>query len=104
MWQLIAAVARCCRAIDDVLLLGLNESERQWVLKGMYPDVLELKEVSATPGVVQYLDLAIDVDRGGLHTRHYDKRDELRAQGKMEAVMKYPHVESVLATSCKYNV
>ena len=99
----MAATARSCRMIDDVLLLDLSQTERAWVLADMYPTELELKEVSSTPGPVEYLDVVITFDRGGLHTRHYDKRDELRKQGRMEAVMKYPHIDSMLSIPCKYN-
>ena len=103
MASLVGRVARCCRMIDDVLLLDLSSAEREWVLRGMYPQSLELKEASATPGAVEYMDVLITTDRGGLHTRHFDKRIELQRRGMMTSVMKYPHIESALTDQCKYS-
>lgn len=100
--DLIKRVSHCCRAIDDVLLIDLNPQEQTWVLRRMYPDSLELKMVCQSPDCIQYLDMEIRFDRGGFHTVLYDKRDALRAQGKMDAVRRFPHIESVLSQQCKY--
>ena len=100
--DLACRVSRCCRAIDDVLLMDLTPAERGWVLKSMYPQSLELKSVCKTPERILYLDLEIRHDRGGFHTVLYDKRDVLRAEGRMDAVRRFPHPSAALSEQCKY--
>ena len=100
--DLAVRISRCCRAIDDVLLIDLKPSEQRWVLDRMYPRSLELKKVCASPERIQYLDLEVCFDRGGFHTMLYDKRDELRLQGKMDVVRRFPHAQSALSEECKY--
>ena len=57
----------------------------------------------ASPARIQYLDLEIAFDRGGFHTMLYDKRDELRLQGKMDVVRRFPHAQSMLSEQCRYS-
>ena len=102
MLNLAARFSRCCRAIDDVLLIDMSRVEQTWILAQTYPAELELKMVCCSPGVVQYLDMEIRHDRGGFHTVMYDKRDELRLAGKMGAVRRCPHPDSLLSRQCKY--
>lgn len=101
--DLACRVSRCCRAIDDVLLIDLRPAEQRWVLRSMYPNSLELKKVCASPDRVQYLDLEVGFDRGGFYTMLYDKRDELRLQGKMDVVRRFPHAQSALSDQCKWS-
>ena len=103
MARLVGDTARSCRAIDDVLLIGLTATERQWILCDMYPPSLELKEVYASPGRICYLDMEILTDRGGFYTTHFDKRDEFEVQGAMASVRKWPHIESAISEQTKYN-
>eukprot|EP00966_Prymnesium_polylepis_P131766 3047301-Prymnesium_polylepis.1 len=42
-------------------------------------------------------------DRHGFYTDLYDKRTAMAAAGQMGEVRRYPHVESKLTESCKYN-
>jgi hypothetical protein len=100
--DLAARFSRCCRAIDDVLMINLSESEQEWLLKQTYPDALQLSKECGSPGRIQYLDMEIRHDRGGFHTVLYDKRDALRLKGKMDAVRRFPHPESQLSEQCKY--
>ena len=100
---LACRISRCCRAIDDVLLIDLDPTEQKWVLSRMYPNSLELKKVCASPARIQYLDLEVAFDRGGFHTMLYDKRDELRLQGKMDVVRRFPHAQSMLSEQCRYS-
>ena len=93
--------SRCCRAIDDVLLIDLSRTEQDWLLQHTYPGALQLKAEHVSPDRIVYLDLEIRHDRGGFYTTMYDKRDALRLQGKMGAVRRFPHPSSVLSRQCK---
>ena len=101
--DLAARFSRCCRAIDDVLLINLTPVEQDWILAETYPPELELKKVCQTPEPIQYLDMEIGHDRGGFFVMLYDKRDELRKAGMMGAVRRFPHPASALSNQCKYS-
>jgi len=101
--DLAGRISRCCRAIDDVLLIDMTPGEQRWALKTMYPSSLELKRVCASPDRIEYLDLEIRHDRGGFYTTLYDKRDTLRLQGKMDVVRRFPHSQSMLSEQCRYS-
>jgi hypothetical protein len=100
--HLAARFSRCCRAIDDVLMIDLSVEEQEWLLKETYPGALQLSKECGSPGRIQYLDMEIRLDRGGFHTVLYDKRDALRLKGKMDAVRRFPHPDSQLSEQCKY--
>ena len=100
--DLAARLSRCCRAIDDVLLIDMTPAERRWAVKTMYPPSLELKTVCKSPERILYLDLEIKHDRGGFHCVLYDKRDALRDEGRMDTVRRFPHPSSVLSEQCRY--
>ena len=102
MLDLAARFSRCCRAIDDVLLIDLSVEEQAWLLRETYPAALELKMVCQSPGTIEYLDMEIRRDHGGFYTTLYDKRDALRLDGKMDAVRRFPHPDSMLSNQCKY--
>ena len=99
--ELAARFSRCCRAIDDVLMIDLTRGEQTWLLDHTYPGALQLKAEHVSPDRIFYLDMEIRHDKGGFYTTMYDKRDELRLQGKMGAVRRFPHPSSVLSEQCK---
>lgn len=94
--------SRTARAIDDVLLIDVTPAEQEWLLRETYPTALELKMVCQSPQRIQYLDMEVCHDAGGFHTVLYDKRDELRLEGKMGVVRRFPHPSSMLSEQCKY--
>ena len=102
--DLAARFSRCCRAIDDVLLINITNEEAVWLLARTYPTALELKMECCSPAMIKYLDMEIRHDRGGFYTTLYDKRDALRGEGKMGNVRRFPHHSSVLSRQCKYAV
>ena len=77
-------------------------AEQEWLLRATYPTALELKMVCQSPQRIQYLDMEVCHDAGGFHTVLYDKRDELRLEGKMGVVRRFPHPSPVLSEQCKY--
>lgn len=99
-----ARFSRFCRAIDDVLLIDLSVQEQRFLLSHTYPVELELKQVCVSPEPTDPVDLDLEIrhDRGGFYTVLYDKRDALHTQGKMGVVRRFPHIQSVLASQCKY--
>lgn len=99
--QLAARFSRCCRAIDDVLMIDISKKEQEWLLERTYPQALALKAEHVSPARILYLDMEIKHDRGGFYTVLYDKRDELKVQGKMGDVRRFPHPSSVLSKQCK---
>ena len=100
--DLAARFSRCCRAIDDVLLIDITREEAPWLLSRTYPTALELKMECCSPGKIKYLDMEIKHDRGGFYTTLYDKRDALKGEGKMGNVRRFPHHSSVLSRQCRY--
>ena len=102
LMDLAVRVACSCRAIDDVLMMDMTAAERRWALDRIYPSSLQLKEEYASPGPIRYLDMEIRHDRGGFYTDLYDKRDVMAADGKMDKVLKFPHIDSALSVQCKY--
>tara|TARA_B110001452_G_scaffold192013_1_gene162088 strand:- start:197 stop:805 length:609 start_codon:yes stop_codon:yes gene_type:complete len=66
-------------------------------------DAMMREAVVDLPGGTEcLLDVSVKHDRGGFYTDLYDKRDALVEQGKMAAVLKFPHSTSALSKQCKY--
>ena len=107
--RLVATLARCCRNIDDVLFINMSKREQEWAYATLYrPEQtnLQMKMECCSPARVTYLDTEVVNDsRGGLRTIHYDKRTEMqRKRGSSERARRFPHIDSVLSTRCKYAV
>lgn len=106
---LAAKLVRCCRNIDDILFIDLDEKEVKWAIDILYEPTktgLQLNDECASwrSEEVHYLDMYVKWDRRGYFTDLYDKRTMLATQGRMSDVRRFPHVESTLTEGCKYNV
>ena len=104
--DLAGRLSRCCRMIDDVLLIDLSKKEQDWAMNRLYKPRstgLTYKVECRSPAVINYLDVTLAVDGHGLHTVLYSKRDALALEGKIDAVWGFPDPLSVLSPDCLYN-
>lgn len=104
--ELAGRLTRCCRNIDDVLLVDLTTAEQDWCMERLYKPAetkLEFKVECRSPGSIHYLDMEVRHDTRGVYTDLYDKRVALAAAGKMDEVRPFPHIESILSEACLYN-
>eukprot|EP00966_Prymnesium_polylepis_P304306 7030961-Prymnesium_polylepis.1 len=104
--DLAARLARNPRMIDDVLFINFDKHEQKFALELIYEPSTSGLSTSAeccTPGAITHMDMEIKWDRRGLpYTTMYDKRVALAAKGKMGAVRRFPHYDSVMSSGSKF--
>ena len=103
-WELARQLQNCTRYIDDLFNLGIPDFDSlRYLPEGIYPkDILELNVADAGHSV-PYMDIFVRQNRRrGLITNIYDKR--LDNKFKDVQVIRYPHIDSCLASMAKYGI
>jgi hypothetical protein len=103
-WGLARQLQNCTRYIDDLFNLDIPDFDSlRYLPEGIYPkDILELNVADAGHSV-PYMDIFVRQNRRrGLITTIYDKR--LDDKFKDVQVIRYPHIDSCLASMAKYGI
>ena len=101
-WHRLQQLAMCTRYIDDLWNPLIPSNVFQKYAKKIYPTWLQLGAPEHEGKAVNYLDMTIWNDGNTWHSKLYDKKVAMVAQGLK--LNKFPHPESKLSQQCKYGV
>ena len=108
-FDIIAHFRFTARFVDDIISLMnklldsyLYLHQRTGNIPGIYPDCIEITLEQVSYLILNYLDITIYKHNGVWYTKIYDKRHH-HPLNKIKHIT-YPHIESFISRSCKYNV